>query len=94
MARKIIHVSVKTKVVDVVLAKADVLAVGVFSDAAGGGKLAGLINKKLKGAVKKLNELGDFTGKAGSTAVLYGDGKIVASRVLLSATIFIGYCMN
>lgn len=83
MARKIINVSVKVKVVDVVSAKADVLAVGVFSDAAGGGKLAALINKKLKGAVKKLNELGDFTGKAGTTAVLYGDGEIGASRVLL-----------
>jgi len=83
MARKIINVSVKTKVVDVISVKSDVLAVGVFSDAAGGGRLAGMIDKKLKGAVRKLKDLGDFKGKAGSTAVLYGDRKIGASRVLL-----------
>ncbi len=83
MAGKIISVTVKTKAAAPVSVKSDLLAIGVFSDEGKPGKLAGQINKNLKGAVKKLIALGDFTGKCGSTAVIYTDGKIAPARVLL-----------
>ena len=83
MTRKIISVSVKTKAVDVVSVKADVLAVGVFSDEGKPGRLAGAVNKMLDNAVKKLMSIGDFKAKPGSTTVVYSDGRIPAKRVLL-----------
>ncbi|MCF7956275.1 MAG: leucyl aminopeptidase [Phycisphaerae bacterium] len=83
MARKIISTTVKTKAAAPVSVKSDILAIGVFSDEGKPGKLAGEINKNLKGAVKKLLALGDFKAKCGSTAVIYTDGKIAPARVLL-----------
>jgi len=83
MARKIISTTVKTKAAAPVSVKSDILAIGVFSDEGKPGKLAGQINKNLKGAVKKLLALGDFKAKCGSIAVIYTDGKIAPARVLL-----------
>lgn len=83
MARKIITTTVKTKATAPISAKSDLLAIGVFSDEGQPGKLAGVINANLKGAVKKLIALGDFTAKCGTTAIVYADGKIAPARVLL-----------
>jgi len=83
MARKIINTTVKTRAAAPLSVKSDILAVGVFSDEGKPGKLAGQINKELKGAVKKLMALGDFKAKCSSSAVIYTDGKIAPARVLL-----------
>ncbi|GAF90963.1 unnamed protein product, partial [marine sediment metagenome] len=41
------------------------------------------LNRKLGGAIEQLIKLGDFKGKAGSSAVVYGNSNIGAKRVLL-----------
>ena len=83
MAREIINVTVKTKTADVIKIKTDVLAVGFYSDGAKFNKLSNALDVELDGAISKLVELGDFEGKCGSTAVVYGNGEIGANRVLL-----------
>lgn len=83
MARKIISTTVKTKAADPMTLKSDVLAIGVFSDEGKPGKLAGQVNKKLNGAVKKLISLGDFKAKPSTTAVIYTDGKVAPARIML-----------
>ncbi len=81
MTRQIISVSVTTKRIDVVKAKADVLAIGVFSD--GKSAVCDAVDKKLKGAIAQVRKLGDFRGEALTTAVIYTNGRIGAKRVLL-----------
>jgi leucyl aminopeptidase len=71
------QIQVKVAQVDAVKIGADVLAVGVFEGAMSG------LGKNLGGAIASLVKLGDFTGKAGSSVLLYTDGKIGAKRVLL-----------
>jgi len=82
MAKEIISVTVRTQKADPVAAKSDLLAVGVFSDVKKD-KLCEAIDKKLGGAIAKVRKLGDFKAKANTSALLYGDGKIGAQRVLL-----------
>lgn len=71
------QIQVKAAQVDAVKVRADVLAVGVFEGAMSS------LGKNLGGAIASLAKLGDFTGKAGSSVLLYTDGKIGAKRVLL-----------
>ena len=82
MAKDMISVTVGAGKVDLVKGKCDLLAVGVFS---GGGRnaLCDQLDKKLKGAIGRLRKLGDFKGEDKSAAVVYGDDKIGARRVLL-----------
>ncbi|MFC1675624.1 leucyl aminopeptidase [Planctomycetota bacterium] len=81
--KKIIEVKVKTRTVDICKCKTDMLCVGMFSDGKGLDKLTGQLNAELGGAIEELIELGDFKGKADTTAVLYGRGKIAAKRLML-----------
>lgn len=81
--KEIMDVKLKTRTADLDKHKADVLAVGVFSDAKGPDKPIKWLDRKLKGAIKRLIGLGDFKGKEGTGAVVYGDGRIGAKRVLL-----------
>jgi leucyl aminopeptidase len=83
MSKEMIAVTVKARKVDVLKAKADILAVGVFSDDDKPTKQCAAIDKKLEGAISKIRELGDFKAKAKSSAVLYSHGKLGAERVLL-----------
>ncbi len=83
MIKDIISVTVKAGKVDVLSAKTDLLAVGVYSDSKKPSKLCAAIDKKLEGAIDKVRELGDFKGKVKSSTVLYGSGKLGAARVLL-----------
>jgi len=82
MAKEMISVTVKARKVDLLKAKADMLAVGVFSDGKPT-KLCAAIDKRLAGAVSKIRELGDFKAKVKSSAVVYSYGKLGAERVLL-----------
>jgi leucyl aminopeptidase len=81
--KEIIGVELKTRRVDFDKCKTDLLAVGHFSDAKGLAKINSLLNGKLDGAIEHLMKLGDFKGKEGTSAIVYGNGKIGAERVLL-----------
>jgi leucyl aminopeptidase len=80
--KKIITIDVKGRKAEAATVKCDVLAVGIFD----GGKLSGAaaqVNKKIGGAIAQMIKLGDFKGKESQSAVVYGGGKIGATRVLL-----------
>ena len=81
--KEIISVEFKTRKVDFSKCKTDLLAVGQFSDVKGLDKLSGELNGKLAGAIKRVIELGDFKGKDGTSAIVYGNDYIGAKRVLL-----------
>ena len=83
MTKEIIAVTVKACKADVLEAKTDLLAVGVFSDSEKPTKLCAAIDDKLEGAIGKVRELGDFKAKVKSSRVLYSYGKLGAERVLL-----------
>jgi leucyl aminopeptidase len=82
MAKEIISVTVKAQKADPIAAKSDLLAVGVFSDAKRD-RLCDALDERLGSAIAKVRELGDFKAKVNTSALLYGDGKIGAKRVLL-----------
>ena len=81
--KKIINIEMKTRKVDFIKCKTDLLAVGLFSDVKKPDGLIAQLDKILDGAINKLIKLGDFKGGDRTTAVLYGNGEIGARRVLL-----------
>ena len=81
--KQIINVELKVRKVDFSKCKTDLLAVGMFSDVKGFDKLNGELNRQLGGSVEQLIKLGDFKGKEGTSAIIYGNGRIGAKRVLL-----------
>jgi len=81
--KEIIDVNLRTRTVDFSKCKTELLAVGQFSDAKGLDKVSAELNRKLDGAIERLIELGDFKGKDGTSAVVYGNANIGAKRVLL-----------
>ena len=81
--KDIIDVELKTHKVDFSKCKTDILAVGLFSDAKELDKLNKELDSKFNGAIKRLMELGDFKGKDGTSAVVYGNGQTGAKRILL-----------
>jgi len=82
MAKQMIKIDVKAAKADVVKLKADVLALGVFSDVKNS-EILDTLDKKLDGAITKLKKLGDFKAAAGSSMFVYTNGKIAAERILL-----------
>jgi leucyl aminopeptidase len=81
--RQIIDVDVTPRRVDLVKCKTDMLAVGRFSDSGDPGPIIRALDEKLDGSIAWLAKIGDFTGKAKTYAVVYGNGRIAAERVLL-----------
>ena len=81
--KQIIEIEIQTRKVDFVKCETDLLCIGHFSDAKGLDKTNKELNSKLDGAIEKLIELDDFKGKAGTTAVIYGNENINAKRVML-----------
>ncbi len=81
--KEIIHVELKARRVDFGVCKTDILAVGMFCDAKELDRLNKELDRKLDGAISRLMKLGDFTGKDGTSAVLYADERIGAKRILL-----------
>ncbi|MCX6044798.1 MAG: leucyl aminopeptidase [Chloroflexi bacterium] len=61
----------------------DCIVVNLFEGVTEPGGATGALNQVLDGAIQNLIASGDFTGKVGSTAVLYTNGKIPAARVLV-----------
>jgi leucyl aminopeptidase len=82
MAKEIISVKVKVGKVDLAKDKTDLLAVGVFSDVKKPAYGMAGFDKKSGGAISKVSKSGDFTAKADSSVLLYGDDK-AAARLLL-----------
>jgi len=81
--KEIIDVELKTQKVDFSECKTDLLAVGQFSDVKGLDKLNAELNLKLGGAIERVIKLGDFKAKEGTDAIVYGNDRIGAKRVLL-----------
>lgn len=81
--KNIIDVEVKTQKVDFGRCKTEMLSVGIFSDAKGLDKLCADLDRRLTGAISRLINLGDFKGKEGTSAIVYGDGRLGAERLLL-----------
>jgi leucyl aminopeptidase len=81
--KEIIDVKVTTRKVDLCECKTDVLVVGHFSDSEGLDRTAGRLDARLDGAIGRLIDIGDFKGKDGTSAMVYGDGRIGAKRVLV-----------
>jgi leucyl aminopeptidase len=81
--KKIIEVRVKTSVADLAKCKTQMLAIGHFSDTKK--PLPEIIElcEKLGGAIEQLVKLGDFKGKPGTSALIYGNNRIGAQRVLI-----------
>ena len=81
--KQIIHVNVTTRKVDPAKCKTDLLVVGRFSDATGPDAVLKALDAKLDGAIERLIKLGDFQGKPKTHALVYGQGRIAAERVML-----------
>ncbi|MCL4858637.1 MAG: hypothetical protein KJZ93_04495, partial [Caldilineaceae bacterium] len=58
----------------------DALVVNLFEGVTTPGGATGAVDQALDGAIRALIAGGDFTGKAGSTALLYSNGKLAAAR--------------
>ncbi|MFZ9033469.1 MAG: leucyl aminopeptidase [Anaerohalosphaeraceae bacterium] len=82
MGKSLTQISVRVQKGDCWVLAGDLLAVGVFSDSPAN-SLVKMLNKKLNSGIEKVKKLGDFEAKPGSSCLLYSDGKIKASRVLL-----------
>ena len=81
--RNIIEVQLKARRADVTEYKAEMLVLGAFSDEKRLDKLGRTIDSKLNGAIKRVIRLGDFKATPGTNAVVYGNERIGAKRVML-----------
>lgn len=61
----------------------DCVVVNLFEGVTTPGGATGAVDKALAGAISSLIASGDFTGKAGTTALLYSNGQLPAARVLV-----------
>lgn len=68
---------------DIVQQQTDCLVVNLFQGVTTPGGATGAVDKALDGAISGLIAGGDFTGEAGTTALLYTGGRIPAPRVLV-----------
>ncbi len=80
--KQMIKVKVSAKKAELETVKTDMLIVGVF-EGQKTNKLCKQLDRKLNGAIKKIINLGDFTGKLFSKAVIYTDRKIASERIML-----------
>jgi leucyl aminopeptidase len=81
--KEIIDVDLKIRTADFGRCKTDLLAVGMFSDAKDLDRLGRELDAKLDGAIERVIKLGDFKGKEGTSAIVYGNEEIGAKRILL-----------
>ncbi|UCG55665.1 MAG: leucyl aminopeptidase [Phycisphaerales bacterium] len=81
--RNIIDVQLKTRRAAATEYRADMLVLGAFSDEKKLDKVGRAIDSRLDGAIERVIKLGDFKAKLGTSAVVYGNEKIGAKRVML-----------
>ncbi|MDQ3248142.1 MAG: leucyl aminopeptidase [Chloroflexota bacterium] len=68
---------------DLVQQPVDCLVINLFEGVSEPGGATGAVDQALDGAIRTLIASDDFVGKAGTTALLYTNGKIPAARVLI-----------
>jgi leucyl aminopeptidase len=81
--KAIIDVKITTRNIDLFKCKADILAVGLFSDTKKLDEFNTRLDEQLGGEIQKLLNLGDFKAKERTSAVIYGNEKVAAKRILL-----------
>jgi leucyl aminopeptidase len=81
--KQIINVDIKTRKAAWAQCRTDMLVLGRVSDESRLSGAAQALDKKLGGAIARLLKLGDFSGKTGTNAIVYGEDKIAARRVML-----------
>jgi len=81
--KDIIDVEFSTRTVDLAKCKTELLAVGLFSDVKRLDAPNRDLDSRLGGAIEQLIGLGDFKGKEGTSAIVYGNDNIEAKRVML-----------
>ncbi len=82
--KEIIDIELTTHRIEPSKCKTDMLVVGLFSDTTRLDKLTENLDRKLDGAIERLLKLGDFKAKLGTHAIIYGNEKIAAKRLLLA----------
>jgi len=81
--KQIISVSVGTRKGQFDKTKTGLLCIGLFADGRRPARLYAGLDKRLGGAISRALKLGDFSGKAGESVLLYGNGQVPAERILL-----------
>jgi leucyl aminopeptidase len=81
--KQIINVKLGVRKAGFAQCRTDLLVLGHFSDAKALDKDCGEIDGKLRGAIGRVIKLGDFKGKEGTSAVVYGNGAVGAKRIML-----------
>ena len=81
MVKRLMELQVQARQANAAAVKADVLAVGVFEESCCCAACAA-INTAMGDPLGRLKALCDFEGKSQTTALVYGDGKVAAQRVL------------
>lgn len=74
---------IKLKVGEIQNEQVELIVLGLFEDQAGLGKGAAAVDGSLGGQISQLLTDGDFKGKAKELALLYGNGRGPAKRILL-----------
>ncbi len=81
--KKTIEVEVKVNLAESSKCQTDILALGIFSDDKKLPSEILALDEKLGGALARLMSLGDFKGKSGTSALLYGNEELGAKRVMI-----------
>lgn len=68
---------------DITAQQTDCLVVNLFEGVTAPGGASGAVDAAMGGAISRLIAGGDFTGKSGTTCLLYSDEKLAAPRVLI-----------
>lgn len=68
---------------DIAQQQTDCIVVNLFEGVTEPDGATGAVDRALDGAIRGLVSSGDFTGEAGSTALLYTNGRLPAARVLV-----------
>ncbi len=76
-------IDVQTVQGDIAQQTTDCLVVNLFEGVTAPGGATGAVDSALGGAISDLIRTGDFTGAAGTTALLYTGGRLPAARVLI-----------
>ena len=76
-------IEIKVAQGNIVEQESDCIVVNLFDGVAEPSGATGAVDKALDGAITSLVRGGDFTGKAGTSALLYTNGKLPADRVLI-----------
>ncbi len=81
--KALVEITVGVRRQELAACRSELLAVGVCSGRGPWDAEVRALDRRLGGALSRGVELGDFKGDAGSTAMVYGDGRVGAQRILI-----------